>query len=123
MESYDSTQDRMDDAVRADVRAEADDAVRARIQDSTEGGIDFNAFERMGEKLAASLPPSSPFRVTEGMLEVLDDYLAGRGQHGSKEEGRAALRQHFSDLTDNQIESCLRRWKKEMEESGAQVNW
>jgi hypothetical protein len=89
MESYDSTQDRMDDAVRADVRAE----------------------------------PTSRFRVTEGMLEVLDDYLAGRGQHGSKEEGRAALRQHFSDLTDKQIESCLRRWKKEMEESGAQVNW
>ena len=99
METYDSTQDRMDDVTRAEANA------------------DFNAFERMGEKLAASLPPSSRFRVTEGMLEVLDDYLAGRGQHGSKEEGRAALRQHFSDLTDKQIESCLRRWKKEMKDS------
>jgi hypothetical protein len=88
--NYDSTQDRMDDAVRAEVRA------------------DFSA---------------PRFRVTEGMLEVLDDYLAGRGQHGTKEEGQAALRQHFPDLTDKQIESCLRRWKKEMQDSGETIDW
>lgn len=103
--NYDSTQDRMDDATRAEANA------------------DFNAFGRMGMKLAASVPPSSRFRITEGMLEVIDDYLASRGQHGTKEEGQAALRQHSSDLTDKQIESCLRRWKKEMKDSGAQVNW
>ena len=105
METYDSTQDRMDDAVRAESNAE------------------FNAFERMGEKLAASLPLQSRFSVTEGMLEVLDDYLAGRGQHGTKAEGRVALRRHFPDLTDKQIESCLRRWKKEMKDSGETIDW
>jgi hypothetical protein len=103
--NYDSTQDRMDDATRA------------------EANTDFNAFERIGKKLAASLPASSRFRVTDGMLEVLDDYLASRGHHGTKEEGQAALRQHFPDLTAKQIESCLRRWKKEMKDSGAQVSW
>lgn len=53
----------------------------------------------------------------ELMLEVLDDYLSSRGQHGTKQEGRNALRQHYPEMTSKQIESVLRRWKKELDAS------
>ena len=119
--NYDSTQDRMDDAVRAEVRA-SNEHLSAESIEASARGIARSGFPKLAKAFVKAL--SAPrFRVTEGMLEVLDDYLAGRGQHGTKEEGQAALRQHSSDLTDKQIESCLRRWKKEMKDSGAQFNW
>src|SRR5688500_7831402 len=66
-------------------------------------------------KLVEQFAKQAPrFRVTEGMLEVLDDYLANLGQHGTNEEGRAALARHFPELSEGQIKACLRRWKQSL---------
>ena len=72
METYDSTQDRMDDATRSEANA------------------DFNAFERMGEKLAASLP-RAPQEFTDAQLTVLQ-YVHSRSlaKAGDQVDGRVA---------------------------------
>lgn len=54
------------------------------------------------------------FKVTEQMLEVVDDYSS----HGSTpDEARKGLKSFFPKMTKAQIDTVLRRWRKEMNDS------
>ena len=53
------------------------------------------------------------FRVTEKMLEVVDDYLRG---YATNEDARKGLQRHFPKLTRVQIQKVIKLWHKQTAE-------
>jgi hypothetical protein len=65
-----------------------------------------------GEGLMAQ---AAKFKVTEMMLECVDDYMRPDRGNGSNEEARIGLRYHYPKLTEAQIEKVLKVWHTQTE--------